>query len=261
AVVEDIHARAAELGFDAFTSSGMDDSSSWRFSGHLANVDLFYESRDAGGWTEAPAEISGAYLQNFKNIWDLYINNAAVDKATLATGGYDAEAEFGNKQAVFYQNGNWEYSALTETYGLDPANLAMIPFYCGVEGEEKAGLNCGTENCWAVNSKASEADIKATLDFMYWLVSEGSEKAVETFGAMPYTTAAPSANVFLNQANEYSNNGNYVMTWAFNFTPNVNEWRAGVVSQMNQYDNGGDWANVETAFVMGWATQYRNANE
>ena len=29
-VAEDVHARAAELGFDAFTSAGMDGSSSWR---------------------------------------------------------------------------------------------------------------------------------------------------------------------------------------------------------------------------------------
>ena len=155
AVADDIHARAEELGFDAFTSSGMDDSSSWRFSGHLANLDLFYESRDAGGWTDTPAEITGAYLENFKNLWDLYTTDTATDKAALATGGFDAEAEFGNKQAVFYQNGNWEFGALTETYGLDPATLAMIPFYGGVEGEEEAGLNCGTENCWAVNAKYS----------------------------------------------------------------------------------------------------------
>ena len=261
AVADDIHARAAELGFDAFTSSGMDDSSSWRFSGHLANLDLYYESRDAGNWTEAPAEITGAYLDNFKALWDLYTTDCAVDKASLATGGYDAEAEFGNKEAVFYQNGNWEYSALTETYGLDPANLAMIPFYGGVEGEEAAGLNCGTENCWAVNANASEEDIQATLDFMYWLVTDGSEDAVATFGAMPYTNAAASDNCFLNQANEYSNAGNYVMTWAFNYTPNVDDWRAGVVSAMNQYDNGGSWDDVVTAFVQGWAAQYKAANE
>ena len=42
AVADDIHARAAELGFDAFSSSGLDGSSSWRFSGHLANMPLFY---------------------------------------------------------------------------------------------------------------------------------------------------------------------------------------------------------------------------
>jgi len=261
AVADDIHARADELGFDAFTSSGMDDSSSWRFSGHLANLDLFYESRDAGGWTEAPAEITGAYLDNFKNLWDLYTTDTATDKAALATGGFDAEAEFGNKEAVFYQNGNWEYAALTEKYGLDPANLVMIPFYGGVEGEEEAGLNCGTENCWAVNAKASEADIQATLDFMYWLVTDGSADAVATFGLMPYTNAVAPENVFLQQADQYTLDGKYVMTWAFNYTPNVDDWRAGVVSAMNQYDNGGSWDDVVTAFVQGWKVQYAAANE
>jgi len=265
AVVEDIHARAKQLGFDAFTSSGMDGSSSWRFSGHLANADLFYESRDAGNWTEAPATIKGTYLANFKNLWDLYINNAAQDPAVLATGGFDAEAEFGKKQAAFYQNGNWEFDALTGTYGLDPATLQMIPFYCGVAGEEKAGLNAGTENCWAVNAKASKADIQATLDFMYWMVTdpEATKMLATTFGAIPYKKAAAPANVFLAQANEYANKGCYTMTWAFNYTPNVNEWRAGVVSAMNQYDadrTAANWKLVETAFVQGWANQYKAAN-
>ena len=41
AIADDIHARAAELGFDEFTSAGLDGSSSWRFSGHLTNMPLF----------------------------------------------------------------------------------------------------------------------------------------------------------------------------------------------------------------------------
>ncbi len=264
AIAEDIHARAAELGFDAFTSAGMDGSSSWRFSGHLANVALYYEARD-NGWTAGPqpATITGAYLDNFKNLWDLYINNSAYAPNSLATGGYDAENEFGTKKAVFYQNGNWEYDALTNKYGLDPANLTMIPFYSGVKGEEKAGLNCGTEGCWAVNGKASQEDIDATIDFMYWMVTSktGTELLAKTFGAIPYKQAAPSGNVFLDAANEYNKKGNYVMTWAFNYTPAVDDWRAGVVSAMNQYDNAPSaetWKLVETAFVQGWATQYAN---
>ncbi len=264
AVAEDIHARAKELGFDAFTSSGMDGSSSWRFSGHLANVALYYECRD-DKWTEAPATIKGTYLANFKNIWDLYINNSAYDPATLATGGYDAEAEFGKKEAAFYQNGNWEYDALVNKYGLDASKLVMIPFYSGVEGEEMAGLNSGTENCWAVNGKASQADIDATLDFMYWMVTDPEATAMlaTTFGSIPYKQAATPENVFLAQANQYANEGKYTMTWAFNYTPNVDEWRAGVVSAMNQYDanqTAENWKLVETAFVQGWATQYKNAN-
>ena len=266
AIAEDIHARSKTLGFDAFTSSGMDGASSWRFSGHLANVALFYESRDAGGWTSTPATISGKYLPNFKNIWDLYINNSAYAPNSLATGGYDAEAEFGKGQAVFYQNGNWEFDALTGKYGMNPADLAMIPFYAGVPGEEKAGLNCGTEGCWAINAEAAQEDIDATMDFMVWMVTSetGTKLLAQTFGAIPYKKAAPSNNVFLDQANEYNKNGCYVMTWAFNYTPAVEDWRAGVVSAMNQYDNApsdATWKGVETAFVQGWANHYAKNNQ
>ncbi|MDO4479016.1 MAG: ABC transporter substrate-binding protein [Lachnospiraceae bacterium] len=262
AVADDIHARSAELGFDAFTSSGMDDSSSWRFTGHLANMPLYYEAVE-DGWTECPAEIKGTYLDYFKNVWDLYTTDTATDKGTLATGGYDAAAEFGEGKAVFYQNGTWEWSNLTGTFGMNPDDLAMIPIYCGAEGEENASLCCGTENCWAVNSKASEADQKATLDFMKWMVTSeaGTKMMAQELGAIPYKSAVAPENAFLADATKYAEEGKYVVTWAFNYTPNVNEWRAGLVAAMNQYDAGGDWGTVETAFVQGWATQYKAANE
>lgn len=259
-VAEDIHKRADKLGFDAFTSSGMDDSSSWRFTGHLANMPLFYEGRDEG-WTEAPSEIKGTYLDNYKNVWDLYINNSKYDKNSLATGGYDAEAEFKNGEAVFFQNGTWEYDKLKKSISDD--DMQMIPIYCGVEGEEKAGLCSGTENCWAVNAKASEKDQKATLDFMNWLVTsdEGTKVMAEQFGAIPCKKAADSGNVFLKNANDLLEAGNYNVDWTFNYTPNVDEWRASLVAAMNKYDAGGSWDDVKTAFVQGWATQYKAANK
>ena len=259
-VAEDIHKRADKLGFDAFTSSGMDDSSSWRFTGHLANMPLFYEGRDEG-WTEAPSEIKGTYLDNYKNVWDLYINNSKYDKNSLATGGYDAEAEFKNGEAVFFQNGTWEYDKLKKSISDD--DMQMIPIYCGVEGEEKAGLCSGTENCWAVNAKASEKDQKATLDFMNWLVTsdEGTKVMAEQFGAIPYKKAADSGNIFLKNANDLLEAGNYNVDWTFNYTPNVDEWRASLVAAMNKYDAGGSWDDVKTAFVQGWATQYKAANK
>lgn len=259
-VAEDIHKRADKLGFDAFTSSGLDDASAWRFTGHLANMALFYEGRD-DGWKEAPAEIKGTYLENFKNVWDLYINNSKYDKNTLATGGYDAEAEFKKGEAVFYQNGTWEYDALKKSISDD--DMQMIPIYCGVEGEEKAGLCSGTENCWAVNAKASKADQKATLEFMKWLVTseEGTKVMAEQFGAIPYKKAADSGNVFLKNANDLLEAGNYNVDWAFNYTPNVDEWRASLVAAMNKYDAGGSWDDVKTAFVDGWAKEYKAANQ
>ena len=266
AVAEDIHSRAAELGFDAFTSSSMSGDSSWRFTGHLANLEYYYESvDDPDAWKVCPPSIKGTYMQNFKNLWDLYINNSAVAPSTLAAGGYDAQAEFGKEQAVFYQNGSWEWAALTGTgdgqYGLD--NLSMIPFYCGVAGEEKAGLNCGTENCWAVNKNAKEEDIQATLDFMKWVVTsdEGTTMLAEQFGPCPFKNAKTPENVFFADANAYTTAGNYIVTWDFNWTPAVNDWRAGVVDALTQYTvNGGSWDDVKTAFVDGWATQYAKEN-
>lgn len=265
-VAEDVHARAEELGFDAFTSSGMDDSSSWRFTGHLANLEYYYESvDDPDAWVECPAEIKGTYMENYKNLYDLMVENSATARGDLANGGFDANAEFAESKAMFYANGNWEWSSLSEK-GMSADDLTMIPYYCGVEGEENAGLNCGTENYWAVNAKASEADIKATLDFMYWMVTdaEASEKAVATFGVMPYTNAAESTNPFLAQANAYAAAGNYNMPWVTNFQPNVDAYRAALVAAMNEYNadpTDANWEKVETAFVAGWATQYAAANQ
>ncbi len=266
AVAEDIHARADELGFDAFTSSGLDPDSSWRFTGHLANMPLYYESVE-DNWDGAPAEIKGTYLENFKNIWDLYINNAEADPADLATPGRVAQKEFGEQKAVFYQNGTWEYAALTGTeegqYGLKAEDLQMLPIYCGVDGEENAGLCSGTENCWAVNAKASQADIDATIAFMKWMVTSeaGTKCMAEQFGEIPYKGAAANDNVFFQNAADCLKDGKYSVAWAFNYTPNVDEWRAGLVDAMTKYCAGGDWKDVETAFVNGWATQYAAANK
>lgn len=262
-VAEDITARKDELGFSAFTSSGLEGSSAWRFSGHLANMPMFYEFRD-DNVTKQPAEVTGAYLDNFKNIWDLYINNATCTPKELATKtGDESEAEFGQGKAVFYQNGSWEYANLVtdedKGFKMNADDLTMIPIYCGVDGEENAGLCCGTENCWAVNSKASEDDIQATLDFVKWVVTsdEGTAMMAEQFGPIPFKNAKDPENVFFKAANEYIENGNYVVTWAFNYTPNVDDWRATVVSALLQYSsNGGDWDNVVKAYVNGWATQY-----
>ena len=263
AVADDIHARAGELGFDAFTSAGLDGSSSWRFSGHLANMPLFYEFRD-DGVSSKPATIKGTYLDNYKKVWDLYITDSATTGAALLTAtGDQAEAEFGEGKAVFYQNGTWEYSNLTEKFGMNPDDLTMIPIYCGVEGEEKAGLCTGTENYWSVNKNAKEEDIKATLDFLYWVVTseEGTTMMAEQFGACPFNSSKAPSNPFSALANEYVANGCYPVTWAFNYTPAVNDWRAAVVDALSKYTAGdGSWDDVKTAFVEGWATQYANEN-
>ena len=260
AVADDIHARADELGFDAFSAPGLDGSSSWRFSGHLANMPLYYE-----GVNEMVPEITGEAMDLFRNIWDLYITDTAADPTTLtASTGDESTGQFKAGEAVFYQNGTWEFAGLIEA-GLSADQLAMIPIYCGADGEEEAGLCSGTENCWAVNSQASEEDIQATLDFIYWVVTseEGTAMMAEQFGPIPFKNAAASTNVFFNNANEYMANGNYTVTWSFNYTPNVDSWRAGVVTALAAYSadpSDANWEGVVSAFVDGWAIEYITVN-
>ncbi len=264
-VAEYVHANAATLGFDAFSSAGMDAGSAWRFTGHLVNLDYYYESvDDPAAWEACPPTITGKYLDNYRALYDLMVINSATDRKALANGGFDAAQEFADGKALFYFNGNWEEGTL-KGKGMDLSKVTMIPYYCGVEGEEKAGLNCGTENYWAVNAKASEADIKASLDFLKWLVTDAdaSAKAVATFGAMPYKQAVTSTNPFLAAANEYSANGCYNMWWATNYQPNVDDYRTPIVSALNAYNadpTDATWAGVETAIVEGWANQYKLAN-
>lgn len=262
AVAEDIHANAESLGFDAFAAADMDGSSSWRYTGHLINLEYFYEEQASGAkWTEAPASLTGEFFGNFRNIYDLSINNSCTDPKELATGGHDPVNQFISGQATFVLTGSWDYGSIAEAV----PNATMIPYYCGVEGEEKAGLNCGTENCWAINAMASEADQKATMDFMVWMVTDpdASRIVVDSFGAMPYKNAVESTNAFLAAADEYAAAGNYVMDWATNYQPGVDDYRAAAVSALNQYNadqSDANWALVKTAFIDGWAVQYAAQN-
>ena len=255
-VVEDIHGRADTLGFDAFTTSGLESGSSWRFSGHLATLPLHYE-----GITSAVPTIKGDKLDLFKNVWDLYINNAAADPTTLSVAS-DAAAEFKAGKAVFYQNGTWEYAGLKEA-GMTDDQLAMIPIYCGAEGEQNAALCSGTENCWAINAKASKADQQASIDFLVWLVSdkEASAVYVENLGAVPFKNCPASTNKFVADGNAMLAAGKKSISWAFNYTPNVNSWRATVVTALTAYSAGtGEWSAVEDAFVKGWEIEYNAVN-
>ncbi len=260
AVADDIHARAAELGFDAFSSAGLDGSSSWRFSGHLATLPLHYEGVNADS-----ATITGEYLDLFKNVWDLYITDSSADPKTLSTStGDESTGMFKEGKAVFYQNGTWEYAGLIEA-GLTDDQLAMIPIYCGAEGEENAALCSGTENCWAINSKVSAADQQASIDFLVWLVSDPEAAAVyvEQLGAVPFKNAPASANKFVVDGNEMLAEGKSSISWAFNYTPNVDSWRATVVTALAAYSadpTDANWEQVIAAFVDGWAYEYSVVN-
>ena len=266
AVVEDITAKKDELGIEgAFTSAGMDSSSDWRFKTHLANLPIYYEYK-ADGITSTDA-IKGTYLDNYKNIWDLYINNATCEPTMISSkSAEDARAEFALGEAVFYQNGTWETSGILEEGDLTEDDLGMLPIYIGVEGEENQGLCTGSENYWCVNAKASEEDIQATVDFLTWCISsdEGRTAISKDMGfATPFTTFDENYaadNVLVNEAAKYVEDGKTSVTWCFTTMPSEN-WKDGVGSALLEYAQGtGEWDGVVTAFVDGWATEYAAAH-
>ena len=257
-VAEDITARKDELGFAAFTSAGMDSSSDWRFKTHLANLPIYFEYQADG--IKTTKEIKGTYLKEYRQIWDLYINNSTCEPKDLsAKTGSDSENEFLNGEAVFFQNGSWEYGALSAKY--TDEELAMIPLYIGVGDEANQGLCTGTENYWCVNKDASEEDIAATLEFINWCVtSEAGTKAMaENMGfVIPFEGAVESPNVFVKQDAAYLEAGKTPVSWNFPTMPSE-EWKNGVGSALTAYaadPTDANWEAVEKAFVEGWASEY-----
>ena len=273
-VAEDITARQDELGFAAFTSAGMDSSSDWRFKTHLANLPIYFEYQDKGiSSTEA---IEGTYLDNYRNIWDLYINNSTCSPAELtAKTANDSLNEFVNGEAVFYQNGSWEYANVVGEGKFSDEDVTMIPIYIGAGDEANQGLCTGSENYWCVNKNASEEDIQATLDFMEWCVTDetalaaitGGEGAMPSGGAgmafaIPFSKAPESSNLFVAEDAALTAAGKTPVSWNFTTMPSE-EWKNMVGSALAVYaadQTDENWASVVSAFVDNWAAEYALAN-
>ena len=257
-VAEDITKRSKDLGFSAFTSAGMDGSSDWRFKTHLANLPIYYEYQQDN--IENTDAIKGTYLDNYRNIWDLYVNNSTTSPKQLSTKtGDDAVAEFVTEQAVFYQNGTWAYGDIADI-GND--NLGMLPIYIGAPGEEKQGLCTGTENYWCVNKNASKEDIQATLDFINWCVTseEGTKMMCSADGmgfVIPFKNNLKSENPLVNIANDYMEKGYTPVDWTFSTMPSE-QWKNDLGSALTTYaadQTDANWKLVQNAFVDGWAKE------
>lgn len=182
-VAEDMQAKKADLGIDGvFASTSLLKGEDWRWQTHLANVPLYYEWHNNNvdlSVTENTDTINFEYNENFKNIFDLYLNNSTIDaKMTGSKTVADAMAEFALGKAAMVQNGNWAYSQISDVAGntVQEEDVTFMPVYIGVDGEETQGLCIGTENFFCINKEASEADQKASLDFLNWLYTSDAGK-------------------------------------------------------------------------------------
>ena len=261
ACADDIQARKDELGVEgAFTSAGMDDSSSWRYTTHLANMPLYYEFEKEHN--QEDDEIKGEFLDNYKQIFDLYITDSTTDRTQLSSKtGDDANSEFALGQAAFYQNGTWAWTDLQKA-GMKADSISMMPIYTGAKGEENQGLATGSENYWCINDKASDADKKATKDFLKWVITSNAGKK-SLSQDMGFTTPfksfsdVKSDNPLVQAAQEDQKSGKTQVSWNFTMMPSE-EWKNKLGNALLEYAQGtGKWDAVKTAFVDNWATEYK----
>ena len=223
---------------------------------HLANLPLYYEYKDGNVDPGVGLqEIKGTYMDNFRQILDLYLDNATCERSVAASKKIDdARTEFVNGEAVFYQNGTWEYN---KDSGLMDMELGFLPIYIGVEGEENQSVCTGTENFWAVNSQASEEDIQATLDFLEWAVTDDEVTKVmaDDMGfSIPFKNAKPVSNKLTLMANDMVSGGKTNVSWALITMPSQ-AWKDNLGSFMAAYASDKTdeaWAGVVKAYVYNW---------
>lgn len=262
-VVEDMTAKKEALGIKGvFASTSLLPGEDWRWHTHLANIPVYYEYKDNN--VSDMAELDFEYEENFKNIFDLYINNSTCAPGLLGSKAVsDSMAEFALGQAAMVQNGNWAWGQIAAVDGntVKEEDIKFMPIYTGMPGEENQGLCTGTENFWSVNSQASEADKKATLDFVNWLISSETGKSYmvnELGNAAPFTTFGEEEKPTDPLAKEmfrYMENGKNSITWNFTTFPSQS-FKDDFGAALMEYANGNmDWDTVEELVERRWAEE------
>lgn len=269
-VVEDMQKNASKLGIKGvFASTSLKTGEDWRWQTHLANIPLYYEfvKNDIDLTSNETETVKFEYSDNFKNIFDLYINNSVSDKKVLGSKIVDESmAEFALGQCAMVQNGNWAWSQISQVSGnkVKAENIKYLPIYMGISGEENQGLCIGTENFFAINSKTSEADRKATEDFIFWLFSSetGKNFVVNKLNLIaPFDTFEEDekpSDPLAQEVISWMNNVEVTsIPWNFTIFPSQS-FKSDFGAALLQYAQGTkEWADVKNLFVERWKSEYQ----
>ncbi len=265
ALVEDMQAHADSLGIKGvFASTSLKTGEDWRWQTHLANLPIYYEFADKKTdlTSDATKEIDFRHADKFKNIFDLYINNSVTDKKLLGSKTVaDSMAEFALEQCAMVQNGNWAWSQIAGVSGnkVKAENIKYLPIYTGIDGEETQGLAVGTENFYAINAKATEAEQKAAADFIYWMYSskQGKQYVTNEFGFIaPFDTFADNerpSDPLAQEVNRWlDKDGVTSVPWNFTLFPSA-QFKENFGGSLLKYAQGNkDWSTVRDDVVAGW---------
>ena len=263
-VAEDMQAKKDELGIEgAFASTSLTSGEDWRWQTHLANAPIWQEYQDKG--VEDTNEIEFSYNKEYKNLFDLYLENSTVEKSLAPSKTVsDSMAEFAQGKAAMVQNGNWAWSQISETSGnvVKEDKIKFLPMYMGLPDEEKHGINVGTENYLGVNSEASEVDQQATKDFVDWMFTSeaGKEHVVKDLGFIaPFEsyTAEDTPNDPLSEqvAEAIANKDLTTYPWNFQYFPSQ-QFKDDFGQDLSQYASGKlKWEDVVKHFKDNWAAE------
>ena len=264
AVADDMQAKKDQLGIDGvFASTSLKPGEDWRWQTHLADLPVYFEYEDNG--VDDMADLTFKYNEEFKNIFDLYLTDSTIDpKLASSKAVTDSMAEFALGKAAMVQNGNWAYGQISEVAGNTVAaeDVKMLPIYTGREGEETQGLNIGTENFFSINSQASEADQKASIDFVNWLISSeaGKKYMVEELGFIPpfntFAEAEQPTDPLAKEVIRYmSDTEKETVPWVFTTFPSQT-FKDDFGAALSQYAAGQmDWDKVVELFTTEWKAE------
>ena len=192
--VQDMTAHKEELGIEGvFASTSLAENERWRWSNHLSNLPLFYEigkQTSYGNYmiaTIATREIKFTYENEFKNIFDLYIENSCSPKNQLVNKTTeDSMVEFATGKCAMVQNGSWSYQQIASAEGkvVEDGDIKIMPIYIGAPGESSQGICISTESYYAVNKNVSEEEKEEAIAFLEWMYTtdEGAAMVANELG-------------------------------------------------------------------------------
>jgi len=264
AVVEDMGAQKNALGIDGvFASTSFSPGEDWRWQTHLANLPIYYEykAKNVGDLDK----IDLTYGQNFKNIFDLYIENSITDRKLIGakTVG-DSMSEFALGKVAMVQNGNWAWGQISGEAGntVRAEDIKFLPIYMGVSGEESQGLCTGTENFICINARAPQASQDASIKLLEWLFNTPAGKQnvltklefvapFSTFGASERPDNPLVKEMFYYLDNPAINS----VSWNFPTFPSQ-EFKNALGSALFDYAIGNsNWDKVSSTFINTWASE------
>lgn len=261
-VVEDMTAHKSELGIKGvFASTSFASGEDWRWQTHLMNMPIYAEYADKGIVDTNNLEFT--HSENYKNIFDLYLDNSVCDRKDVGSVTVDQSmAEFARGECAMVQNGNWGWGQISSSDGniVTEENCKYLPIYTGLPNDEEQGLCIGTENYVAVNTLASEEDQLASIAFLEWLYSSDVGKSYvtnelqfitvfNTFSASdaPSNPLAVEVSSYLNDTSKSS------VPWNFTSFPGQ-AFKDGLSNHLYAYATGQEgWEKVDEFVVQKWA--------